>query len=209
MQVGPDDVLLVVDVQIDFLPGGALAVAEGGAVLSPINRLSALFDHIVLTQDWHPADHISFAANHQGANPFDTISLPYGEQVLWPTHCVQGTKGAALAPGLVLPRAELIIRKDFRRDIDSYSSFTEADRKTHTGLAGYLGERGLRRVFLVGLATDFCVGWSALDARAAGFEAVVVEECCRAIDRSGSLGQSWHAMLSAGVQRIRTGAELC
>jgi nicotinamidase/pyrazinamidase len=208
MQVEPDDFLLVVDVQADFLPGGALAVADGDAVIAPINRLGAVFDHVILTQDWHPADHVSFAANHVGAKPFDTISLPYGQQVLWPSHCVQGSAGAALAPDLRLPRAELIIRKGFRRDIDSYSAFSEADRKTHTGLAGYLRERGLRRAFLVGLATDFCVGWSALDARAAGFEACVVEDCCRAIDIGGSLDQAWQAMLAAGVQRIRTGEAL-
>lgn len=171
MQLLPDDVLLVVDVQRDFLPGGSLAVPDGDAVIGPINRLGALFGHVLLTQDWHPAGHVSFAASHPGRAPFDTVELPYGRQVLWPAHCVQGAPGAALAPGLDLPRAELVIRKGFRAEVDSYSAFSEADRRTPTGLGGYLRERGLRRLFLAGLATDFCVAWSALDAVSAGFEA--------------------------------------
>lgn len=203
MQTDPtQDVLLVVDVQRDFLPGGALAVPDGGAVVPPINRLGELFAHVVLTQDWHPPGHVSFAASHPGQAPFSTVAVPYGQQVLWPTHCVQGTAGAALAPGLDLPRAELVIRKGFRRDVDSYSAFTEADRSTPTGLAGYLRERGLRRVFLAGLATDFCVGWSAIDARAAGFEAWVIEDACRGIDAEGSLARAWMAMRAAGVGRV-------
>ena len=202
MRLLPDDVLLVVDVQQDFLPGGALAVPDGDAVVAPINRLAPLFGHVLLTQDWHPAGHVSFAASHPGRAPFDAIELSYGRQVLWPTHCVQGTAGAAFAPGLDLPGAELVIRKGFRPGVDSYSAFMEADRRTPTGLAGYLRERGLRRLFLAGLATDFCVAWSATDARAAGFEAVVVEDACRGINAAGSLDQAWRTMGEAGVGRV-------
>jgi nicotinamidase/pyrazinamidase len=202
MRLLPDDVLLVVDVQRDFLPSGALAVPEGDAVVAPINRLSTLFGHVLLTQDWHPVGHVSFAANHPGRAPFETVSVPYGRQILWPTHCVQGTQGAELAPGLDLPRAELVIRKGFHPAVDSYSAFTEADRRTPTGLAGYVRERGLRRLFLAGLATDFCVAWSALDARAAGFEAAVIEDACRGIDVEGSLERAWRDMDQAGVARL-------
>ena len=202
MRLLPGDVLLVVDVQRDFLPGGPLAVPDGDTVVAPINRLGTLFDHVLLTQDWHPADHVSFAANHPGRAPFEQIELSYGRQVLWPTHCVQGSDGAGFAPGLDLPRAELIVRKGFRPGVDSYSAFTEADRRTPTGLAGYLRERGLRRLFLVGLATDFCVAWSAMDAASAGFEARVVEDACRAIDMQGSLDNAWRAMGEADVGRI-------
>lgn len=207
MRLLPDDALVVVDAQRDFLPGGALAVPDGDAVIAPINRLGRRFGHILLTQDWHPAGHVSFAASHAGRAPFDSIELPYGSQVLWPTHCVQGTSGAELAPGLDLPGAELVIRKGFRPAVDSYSAFTEADRRTPTGLAGYLRERGFHRLFLAGLATDFCVAWSAIDARAAGFEAVVLEDACRAIDAAGSLDRAWRDMGQAGVER-RTSAEL-
>jgi nicotinamidase/pyrazinamidase len=202
MRLLRDDVLLVVDVQRDFLPGGALAVPEGDAVVAPINRLGTLFSHVLLTQDWHPAGHLSFATSHPGRTPFETVALPYGDQVLWPPHCVQGTQGAELAPGLNLPHAELVIRKGFHPAVDSYSAFIEADRCTPTGLAGYLRERGLRRLFLAGLATDFCVHWSALDARAAGFEVIVVEDACRGIDVRGSLDQAWRNMHHAGVERL-------
>ncbi len=202
MRLLPDDVLLVVDVQRDFLPGGPLAVPDGDAVVAPINRLGTLFDHVLLTQDWHPTDHVSFAANHPGRAPFERIDLPYGPQVLWPMHCVQGSDGAGFAPGLDLPHAELVIRKGFRPAVDSYSAFTEADGRTPTGLAGYLRERGLRRLFLVGLATDFCVGWSAMGAASAGFEAHVIEDACRAIDMGGSLDQAWRAMGGAKVGRL-------
>ena len=205
MRLLPDDVLLVVDVQRDFLPGGALAVPDGGAVVVPINRLGGLFGRVLLTQDWHPPGHVSFASSHPGRVPFDTIELPYGRQVLWPTHCVQATEGAELAPGLDLKRAEAVIRKGFRPGVDSYSAFTEADRQTSTGLAGYLRERGVRRVFFAGLATDFCVSWSAMDARAAGFDAVVVEDACRAIDMQGSLDRAWRIMGEAGVERLHSG----
>lgn len=203
-----EDVLIVVDVQADFLPGGALAVLDGDAVIGPINRLSALFRHVVLTQDWHPPGHASFAASHPGRAPFEEIELPYGRQMLWPVHCVQGTPGAALAAGLDLPQAELVLRKGCRGDVDSYSAFMEADRRTQTGLAGYLRERGAGRVFLAGLATDFCVGWSAQDARAAGFETYVIEDACRGIDAAGSLGRAWAAMALAGAGRIGMAALL-
>ncbi|TNC08414.1 bifunctional nicotinamidase/pyrazinamidase [Methylobacterium terricola] len=199
------DCLLVIDVQADFLPGGALAVPDGDAVIAPINALGKTFQHVVLTQDWHPAGHASFAASHAGKAPFETTILDYGPQVLWPEHCVQGTPGAELSPHLALPHAQLVIRKGYRPGIDSYSAFREADRKTSTGLAGYLRERGFTRVFLCGLATDYCVAWSAIDAREAGFEAVVVEDACRAIDRDGSLERAWADMAAAGVEREESG----
>ena len=204
IRLRPDDALIVVDMQNDFLPGGALAVAGGDEIVAPIEALAGRFANIVMTQDWHTADHVSFASQHPGKAPFETIGLSYGTQVLWPDHCVMGTDGAAFAPGLRLERAQLIIRKGFRREVDSYSGFREADRSTVTGLAGYLEERGLRRLFLCGLATDFCVGWTALDARAAGFEALVVEDLCRAIDTGGSLAKAWADMAAAGVQRIQS-----
>lgn len=198
---GERDVLVVVDVQVDFLPGGALAVPDGDAVIGPVNGLIARFAHVVLTQDWHPPGHVSFASRHSGKAPFETVTLAYGLQVLWPDHCVQGTPGAAFAPGLAVDRAELVIRKGHGREVDSYSAFLEADRRTPTGLAGYLRERGFTRLVLCGLATDYCVAWSAMDAREAGFEALVVEDACRAIDRDGSLGQAWDRMARAGVGR--------
>jgi nicotinamidase/pyrazinamidase len=207
MDMQHTDLLLVIDVQRDFLPGGRLAVAHGDEVIPVINRLGRRFANVVLTQDWHPPGHISFASSHPGREPFQTIRLPYGEQVLWPDHCVQATTGAALHDGLELPQAQLVIRKGFHPDVDSYSAFLEADRKTPTGLASYLRERGMRRVFCVGLATDFCVAWSALDARQAGFEAAVVEDACRAIDTSGSLARAWEDLHAAGVKRLRS-AEL-
>lgn len=198
----PRDVLLVVDVQNDFLPGGMLAVPAGNAVVPLVNRLAARFAHVVLTQDWHPAGHRSFASSHPGRAPFDVVALDYGPQVLWPDHCVQGTSGAAFAATLAIPQAELVIRKGCRREVDSYSAFCEADRTTRTGLAGYLRERGLARVFIAGLATDFCVAWSALDAREAGFEAMIVEDACRAIDTGGSLADAWARVNAAGVGRV-------
>ncbi|MFT4046748.1 MAG: bifunctional nicotinamidase/pyrazinamidase [Solimonas sp.] len=193
--------LLVIDVQPDFMPGGRLPVADGAAVVPLINRLGARFVNVVLTQDWHPADHVSFASQHAGRQPFDSIELHYGAQTLWPDHCVQGSDGAALHAGLQLPQAQLIIRKGCNRGVDSYSAFLEADRRTATGLAGYLRERGIDTVYLAGLALDFCVAWSALDARAAGFAAVVIEDACRAIDLDGSLAQAWCDLRAAGVER--------
>jgi len=202
MQIRDDDLLLVIDVQNDFCSGGALAVSDGDAVVPVVNRLTERFEHVVLTQDWHPSGHSSFATSHPGAAPFATISMPYGEQTLWPDHCVQGTPGAALHPQLTTVRAELVIRKGFRPEIDSYSAFYENDRCTPTGLAGYLRERGLQRIFLAGLATDYCVYYSAMDARRLGFAAVLIEAGCRAIDLAGSLDAAWTAMTTAGVQRV-------
>jgi nicotinamidase/pyrazinamidase len=193
--------LIVVDVQTDFCPGGALAVPRGDEVVPVINRLAARYDDVVLTQDWHPRGHASFASSHPGRKPFETIVLPYGEQVLWPDHCVQGTAGAAFHPDLRIEKTQLIVRKGFRSDIDSYSGFVEADRRTPTGLAGYLKERGFRSLLVCGLATDFCVAWTALDARAAGFEVAVIEEACRAIDLDGSAAKAWERMSAAGVRR--------
>jgi nicotinamidase/pyrazinamidase len=206
MKPGPQDVLLVVDVQNGFVPGGHLAVAGGDEVVPVINQLARAFEHVVLTQDWHAPGHVSFASSHAGAKPFETISLAYGTQVLWPDHCVQGTPDAELHPGLRIPHAELIIRKGYRRHIDSYSAFCEADRTTTTGLAGYLKERGLQHVYLVGLATDFCVAWSALDARTAGFAATVIEDATRGIDAGGSLAKAWQDMERAGVRRLSSSA---
>jgi nicotinamidase/pyrazinamidase len=198
-KTGDGDALLVIDVQNDFCPGGALAVPGGDAVVPVINRLGTAFSHVLLTQDWHTPGHGSFASSHPGREPFQSIALPYGPQTLWPDHCVQGTPGAEFHRDLERTRAELVLRKGFRRDIDSYSAFTENDRKTATGLAGYLRERGLARIFLVGLATDFCVHYSAVDAARAGFAAVVVEDACRAIDMAGSLAAARAAMTEAGV----------
>lgn len=199
------DMLVVVDVQNDFLPDGALAVPEGDAVIEPINALGARFPHVLLTQDWHTPGHVSFASSHPGKKPFETIALPYGTQVLWPDHCIQASRGAALSEALRLPHAELIIRKGYHPLVDSYSGFVEADRRTTTGLGGYLKARGIKRVFVCGLATDYCVGWTAMDAVGEGFEALVVEDASRGIDLGGSLAAAWDAMAAAGVRRIRSG----
>ena len=203
-KIGARDVFVVVDVQNCFTPGGSLAVKEGDVIVPLINRIAKQFKHVVITQDWHTADHISFASQHAGKKPFDMMKLAYGNQVLWPDHCVQGTEGAALHKDLNIPHAELIIRKGYRREVDSYSAFLEADKKTQTGLGGYLKQRGLKRVYFAGLATDFCVGWSALDARKQGFEALVIEDACRGIDVQGSLAKAWAAMQVAGVKRIQS-----
>lgn len=200
------DVLLVIDVQNDFCPGGALAVADGDAVLSVIQRIAPLFEHIVLTQDWHTADHASFASAHPGSRPFETIEVGYGPQTLWPDHCVQGTKGAEFHPDLKLTRAELILRKGFRPQIDSYSAFFENDRTTATGLAGYLEERDLTRAFLCGLAYDYCVGYSALDARRLGLQAIVIKDACRAIDLGGSVDRIEAEFARDGVQIVESSA---
>lgn len=199
MRITPQDVLLVVDVQNDFCPGGALAVPQGDAVIEPIHRVAPRFEHVVLTQDWHPDNHASFAATHPGRQPFESLQMPYGAQTLWPVHCVQGTRGAELHPALTLPQAELILRKGFRPQIDSYSAFFENDRATPTGLAACLRERGLARVFLAGLAYDYCVGFSALDARRLGFAAYVLRDACRAIDLGGSVARIEAEFAQAGV----------
>jgi nicotinamidase/pyrazinamidase len=193
------DVLIVVDMQNDFCPGGALAVPQGDEIVPTVNRLAAEFAHAILTQDWHPPGHASFASSHAGKQPFQTIELAYGQQILWPDHCVQGTQGAAFHSGLDIPHAELVIRKGFRSAIDSYSAFRENDQRTPTGLAGYLKERGFERVTLCGLATDFCVLYSAIDGREAGFEVSVVTSACRGIDVDGSLGRALRSMEGVGV----------
>lgn len=197
------DALLIIDVQNDFVAGGALAVPGGETVVPLVNRLAGAFSHVVVTQDWHPPGHASFASSHEGAKPFDVVSMPYGDQVLWPEHCVQGEPGAALHSGLDVESAFLILRKGANADVDSYSAFTEADGRTTTGLAALLKARGVRRIFACGLATDYCVAYSALDARAAGFETFVVDDACRAIDADGSLDAAWARMNAAGVWRIQ------
>jgi nicotinamidase/pyrazinamidase len=196
--------LLVVDVQNDFCAGGALAVPGGEDIVGLINRLGRRFANVVLTQDWHPAGHSSFASTHEGKAPFETTTMPYGPQILWPDHCVQGTNGAAFHADLDIPHAALVVRKGFRPDIDSYSAFFENDQRTATGLGGYLLERRLSRVYLCGLATDFCVHFSALDARRQGFEAILIEDACRAIDLEGSLAAARTAMKGAGVTIIQS-----
>jgi len=202
------DCLIVVDVQNDFCPGGALEVRQGDEIVPLVNQLARKFENVVLTQDWHTAGHISFASSHAGKKPFDTKRLRYGEQVMWPDHCVQGTRGAALHDGLDVPHAQLVIRKGFHPKVDSYSGFLEADRKTKTGLDGYLRSRGVKRVYCVGLATDFCVAWTALDARRFRFDAVVIEDACRAIDNAGSLEIAWREMRKAGVKRANSASLL-
>jgi nicotinamidase/pyrazinamidase len=204
IKIDENSALLVIDVQNCFLPGGSLAVKDGDQVIPVINRLAKGFANVVMTQDWHTAGHTSFASAHAGKKPFETIDLAYGKQVLWPDHCVQGTEGAALSRDLSIPQAELVIRKGYHKDVDSYSAFTEADGKTTTGLAAYLKARNLERLFIAGLATDFCVAWTAIDARKAGFDAYVVEDACRGIDTQGSLAKAWSDMANAGVKRIQS-----
>jgi nicotinamidase/pyrazinamidase len=199
------DVLVAIDVQNDFCPGGALAVADGDAVVPAINSLSPNFDHMIATQDWHPPGHLSFAGSHTERRPFETVEVAYGPQTLWPDHCVQGTAGAEIHPALDLTATELILRKGFRKHIDSYSAFFENDKTTHTGLAGYLRDRGLKRIFLTGLATDYCVAYSALDAIKEGFQAFVILDACRAIDLEGSLEAMTAKMKAAGVSIIVSG----
>lgn len=202
MKPTTDTALIVVDVQNDFCSGGRLAVAGGEEVVPLINHLAHAFEFLVITQDWHPAGHASFATSHPGRQPFESITLPYGPQTLWPEHCVQGSEGAALHAGLDLPTAQLVIRKGWHADVDSYSAFMEADGSTTTGLAAYLRAHRIQRVCVVGLATDFCVSYTALDARQAGFEVSVVEDACRAIDLNDSLAAAWAAMQAAGVRRL-------
>jgi len=202
---GPTSALIVVDVQNCFVDGGTLPVKGGAQVVPVINKLAASFDNIVVTQDWHTPGHASFASTHAGKKPFETTQMPYGTQVLWPDHCVQGSDDAALLKDLKLPTAQLIIRKGFHKDVDSYSAFEEADRKTATGLAAYLKARGVDTVFVTGLATDFCVAWTAMDARKLGFNVYVIEDATRGIDLNGSLAAAWKQMTDAGVKRIQSG----
>ncbi|TYC54167.1 bifunctional nicotinamidase/pyrazinamidase [Rhodobacterales bacterium] len=201
---GADAVLIVVDVQNCFLPTGTLPVKKGDEVVPVINELAKKFQNVVITQDWHTPGHSSFASSHDGKAPFETVELDYGTQVLWPDHCVQGTDDAKLAPGLDLPHAQLIIRKGYNSAVDSYSAFQEADKETGTGLTGYLTERGINEVYVCGLATDFCVAWSALDARAKGMTVSVIEDASRAIDLNGSLDAAWSSMTDAGIERIQS-----
>jgi nicotinamidase/pyrazinamidase len=205
---GEHDAFLVVDVQNDFCPGGALAVPRGDEIVPLVNRLARRFAHVLLTQDWHPQGHMSFASSHPGRKPYETIEASYGPQVLWPDHCVQGTRGAAFRDDLDIPHAELVLRKGYHRAIDSYSAFYENDRRTRTGLGGYLRERGLRRIFIAGLAFDFCVRYSAEDARREGFEAIVIEDACRSIDIDGSVAATRDVFATAGVRCISAAALL-
>ena len=201
---GPSSALIVVDVQNCFLPGGSLAVKDGDKVIAVINRIAKNFENVVMTQDWHTPHHVSFASSHDGKKPFEMIKLAYGNQVLWPDHCVQGTDGADIAKDINIPQAELIIRKGFHNDVDSYSAFLEADKETRTGLAGYLKERRIDTVFVTGLATDFCVAWTAIDARNAGLNVYVVDDACRGIDINGSVAKAWDDMTKAGVKKIES-----
>ena len=201
---GASAALVVVDVQNCFVTGGTLPVKGGEEVVPVINKLAEKFENVIVTQDWHTPGHTSFASSHPGKKPFETIKLAYGTQVLWPDHCVQGTEDAALHKDLKLPTAQLIIRKGFHKEVDSYSAFEEADRKTLTGLAGYLKARGIKSVYVTGLATDFCVAWTAMDARKAGFEVAVIEDATRAIDLNGSLAAAWKDMAAKGVKRMQS-----
>lgn len=196
--------LIVVDVQNCFVTGGTLPVKGGEEVVPVINKLAAGFENIVMTQDWHTKGHASFASAHAGKKPFEVVKMPYGNQVLWPDHCVQGTDDAALHKDLLLPTAQVIVRKGYHQDVDSYSAFMEADGKTPTGLGGYLKQRGIKRVFVTGLATDFCVAWTAMDARKLGLETYVIEDATRAIDLNGSLAAAWKKMAASGVKRIQS-----
>src|SRR4051812_26886498 len=204
IKVDDASALLVIDVQNCFLPGGSLAVKDGDQVVPVINRIAKGFANVVMTQDWHTAGHISFASSHGGKKPFETVDVKYGKQVLWPDHCVQGTDGTGLSKDLAIPQAGLIIRKGYHKDVDSYSAFTEADGKTTTGLAAWLKARKLKRLFVAGLAPDFCVAWTAVDARKAGFDTCVIEDACRSIDTQGSLTRAWTDMSKAGVRRIQS-----
>jgi len=203
-EISPKDLLLVIDVQNDFCPNGALGVNEGNEIIDVVNRLGKKFKQVVLSQDWHPADHKSFASNHVGKSPFDLLEMTYGPQVLWPDHCVQGTKGAEFHIDLDLPNTVMIVRKGYRSEIDSYSAFFENDHMTATGLDGFLKDNGISRVFLVGLATDFCVSFSAIDAAKLGYDVVVVDDACRAIDMDGSLNSAYEAMTKSGVKRCHS-----
>ncbi len=200
MQIKQDDLLLVVDLQRDFCPGGALAVTQGDAVIQPINQLATRFEHVVLTQDWHPADHLSFASQHPGRHPYDTIEMSYGPQTLWPDHCIQGSRGAEFHPALHIPHASLILRKGVHREVDSYSAFYENDHQTPTGLAGWVRDRGIRRVFVAGLALDFCVRFTAADGAGCGFQVVVIEDACRPVNLPGSVEATHKQFRSLGLK---------
>ena len=204
LKPGASSALIVVDVQNCFVEGGTLPVSKGAEVVPIINKLASAFENIVVTQDWHTPGHASFASSYEGKKPFETTKLSYGTQVLWPDHCVQGTDDAGLHKDLHLPTAQIIIRKGFHKSVDSYSAFEEADRKTATGLAGYLRQRGIKTVYITGLATDFCVAWTALDARRLGFEVYVIEDATRGIDLNGSLAAAWKQMTAKGVKRIQS-----
>lgn len=204
LKPGSESALIVVDVQNCFLPGGSLAVNKGDEIIPLINTIATKFQNVVMTQDWHTANHVSFASQHKDKKPFEAIKLPYGNQVLWPDHCVQGTDGAAIAKDIKIPQAQLVIRKGFNPKVDSYSAFIEADGKSRTGLAAYLRERRIRTVYVVGLATDFCVAWTAMDARKLGLSAYVIEDACRGIDNQGSLAKAWVGMSKAGVKKIQS-----
>jgi nicotinamidase/pyrazinamidase len=208
LAIADADVLVAVDIQNDFCPGGALAVPGGDEVVAATNRLIERFGHVVLTQDWHPPGHSSFASSYPGAKPYDVVQMPYGLQTLWPDHCVQGSPGAGFRRDLVASKAELIVRKGYHRAIDSYSAFFENDRRTATGLGGYLRERGFARVFLAGLAFDFCVRWSAEDARRLGFEVVVIEDACRALDLDGSKAATFEVLRASGVELLASSVDL-
>jgi nicotinamidase/pyrazinamidase len=199
-----DAALIVVDVQNCFVPGGTLPVKNGDEIVPIINGLAKKFENVVITQDWHTPGHTSFASSHPGKKPFETTKVSYGTQVLWPDHCVQGSADAALHKDLDIPHAQLVIRKGYHKDVDSYSAFKEADRKTDTGLAGYLKARGIKTVYVAGLATDFCVAWTALDARTAGFNAFVIEDACRGIDLNGSVAAAWKSMTAKGVKKVQS-----
>jgi len=199
IRIRPNDVLLVIDVQNDFCPGGGLPVPRGDEIVMPINHMASRFEHVILTQDWHPRGHLSFASSHPGRKTYETIYVAYGPQVLWPDHCIQGTAGANFRSDLQIPHAELVLRKGYHREIDSYSAFYENDRKTPTGLAGYMRERGLERVVVAGLAFDFCVRFSSEDAHHEGFEVVVVEDACRGIDVDHSMDETHRALGSLGI----------
>ena len=201
---GADSALIVVDVQNCFVTGGTLPVKGGEQVVPIINKLAKQFENVVVTQDWHTVAHASFASSHPGKKPFETTKLRYGTQVLWPDHCIQGTQDAAVHKDIDIPQAQLVIRKGFHKDTDSYSAFTEADGKTSTGLAAYLKARGIKEVYVAGLATDFCVAWTALDARKAGFKAAVIEDASRGIDLNGSVAKAWADMTKAGVRRVQS-----
>jgi nicotinamidase/pyrazinamidase len=203
--IGERDLFLVVDMQNDFCPGGKLAVPHGAEVVPLINAIAAKFAHVVLTQDWHPGGHLSFASSHPGKKPFESIEAAYGSQVLWPDHCVENTAGAAFHSDLAIPHAELVLRKGYHREIDSYSAFYENDRETPTGLSGYLGERGFKRVFLAGLAFDFCVRYSAEDAVREGFEAIVIDDACRGIDLEGSIAATREVFAKLGIYSVSAG----